>query len=136
MLPGTSSVPDSYVVDASVLVELAILRTGWRNIATRLSGAALHAPAHLDVEVMSALARLARAGALTAGGADVALARFRDAPIARHALPELMTGAWARIDRLRVADALYVELAASLGTRVLTTDGRLARASELAELVD
>jgi predicted nucleic acid-binding protein len=124
------------VVDASVLVDLATLRRGWRAVAERLVGVAMHAPAHVDVEVMSALARLARADTLTEVQAKAALDRFRDAPITRHELPELVAGAWARIDRLRVADSLYVELAASLGTRVLTSDARLARASELAELVE
>ena len=95
----------------------------------------MHAPAHVDVEVMSALARLSRAGRLTDDQAKAALDRFRDAPITRHELPELVAGAWGRIDRLRVADALYVELADSLGTRVFTSDARMARASELAELV-
>jgi predicted nucleic acid-binding protein len=129
-------VTDARVVDASVLVDLATLRRGWRVVAERLAGVAMHAPAHVDVEVMSALARLSRAGTLTDDQANVALDRFRSAPITRHGLTEIVVGAWARIDRLRVADALYVELAALLGTRVLTSDARLARASELAELVD
>jgi predicted nucleic acid-binding protein len=124
------------VVDASVFVDLATLRRGWRSVAERLVGVALHAPAHVDVEVTSALARLSRAGTLSGDQAKAALDRFRDAPITRHELPGLVAGAWARADRLRIADALYVELAASLGTRVLTSDARLARASELAELVD
>ena len=125
---------DARVVDASVLVDLAILRVGWPTIAQALSGVALHAPAHVDVEVMSALARLARAGVLSSDQARAALDRFLAAPITRHALPELMPGAWVRTDRLRVADALYVELAASLEARVLSTDARLARASDLVDL--
>lgn len=40
-----------------------------------------------------------------------------------------MSGAWTRSADLRVADAFYVELAHQLGTRVLTVDARLARAS-------
>jgi len=34
-------------------------------------------------------------------------------------------GAWARRDQLRLADALYVELAVSLGLSLITTDRRL-----------
>jgi len=127
---------DSYVVDASVLVDLAILRVGWREMAARLGGRALHAPAHVDVEVMSALARLERAGTLSADQAGSALTRFLHAPVTRHPLPDLAQGAWRRTKQLRVADAFYVELAASLGLRVLTADARLARASDLADLVD
>lgn len=132
---GTSSVTDSRVVDASVLVDVAIRRTGWRSIAQSLAGVALHAPAHVDVEVMSALARLARAGTMSSDEARAALDRFLAAPISRHQLPALVPGAWARSDRLRVADALYVELAALLEIRVLSADARLARASDLVDLV-
>lgn len=139
---GTSSVTDppavaeTYVVDASLLVEVVITRAGWRGVAERIRNVALHAPAHVDVEVVSALARLVRAGKLSGAQADQALGRFADAPITRHPLPDLVVGSWARTGSLRVADALYVELAATLGTRVLTTDARLSRASDLAELVE
>lgn len=131
----TNSETEARVVDASVLVDLAIQRTGWRSFAQRLTDVSMHAPAHVDVEVMSALARLARAGTLSEDRAKAALDRFRSAPITRHALPDLVPGAWARSDRLRIADALYVELAASLRVRVLSTDARLARASDLVDLV-
>lgn len=127
---------EARVVDASVLVDLAILRAGWPSIAKSLSGVSLHAPAHVDVEVMSALARLARADVLSSGEAREALDRFLAAPITRHPLPELLPGAWVRSDRLRVADALYVELASSLKVRVISTDARLARASDLVDLPD
>ncbi len=127
---------EACVVDASVLVDLATLRVGWRPIAATLAGSPLHAPAHVDVEVMSAIARLRRAEVLTAVTADAALNRFAAAPITRHPIPPLVTGAWGRLDRLRVADALYVELASRLGMRLLTSDARLARASDLALLVE
>jgi predicted nucleic acid-binding protein len=44
-------------------------------------------------------------------------------------------GAWAARERLRLVDALYVELCAKLGARVLTADARLARALTTADLV-
>ena len=37
----------------------------------------------------------------------------------------LILGAWARRHRLRLADALYVELATTRGWRLVTTDRRL-----------
>lgn len=127
---------EACVVDASVLVDLATLRVGWRHVAAALAGRPLHAPAHVDVEVMSAIARMRRAENLTAVMADAALNRFATAPIHRHELPPLVSGAWGRLDRLRVADAVYVELASRLGMRVLTSDARMARASDLAVLVE
>jgi predicted nucleic acid-binding protein len=38
---------------------------------------------------------------------------------------DLLLGAWARRHRLRLADALYVELAAQLECPLVTTDRRL-----------
>jgi predicted nucleic acid-binding protein len=126
---------DPCVLDASVLVDLATRRRGWRAVAAGVAGRPLHAPAHVDVEVMSAIARLQRAGVLTVEEAAAALDRFAAAPLHRHELPPLVSGAWGRLGQLRVADALYVELASQLGMRVLTSDVRLARASDLASLV-
>jgi predicted nucleic acid-binding protein len=120
---------------ASVFVDIAIRRQGWQQVASHLQGRPLHAPAHVDVEVMSAVARLHRGDQLTRPEAGEALDRFAAAPIQRHDLPPLRAGAWSRLDVLRVTDALYVELAAQLGLRVLSSDARLARASELVTLV-
>jgi predicted nucleic acid-binding protein len=47
------------------------------------------------------------------------------APITRHAVGDLLFGAWARRHRLRLADALYVDLAAQLDCPLVTTDRRL-----------
>ncbi len=124
------------VVDASVLVDLATQRRGWRTVALALAGRPLHAPAHVDVEVMSALARLHRSDVLSASAVDAALDRFVAAPLQRHDLVPLVAGAWRRTSHLRVADAVYVELASRLGVQVLTSDARLARASELVTYVE
>lgn len=123
------------VVDASVLVDLLAGTGHAAPVAARLRGTALHAPAHLDAEVLSALGRLHRAGELTTADVDAALARLASIPLERHTVAALMTGAWARRADLRLVDALYVELAARMGVRVLTTDRRLARACSLAESV-
>lgn len=45
---------------------------------------------------------------------------------------EEIEGAWGRRDQHSLPDALYVELAYQLGTVVITTDRRLARATPLA----
>ncbi len=131
-----TSVPsaDTWVVDASVLVDLVIRGEAWRTSAEALAGRQLHAPAHVDVEVTSALARLHRASLISKAAARKALTAFGEAPLTRHELPALVPGAWRRSSGLRVADAFYVELAGILGTRVLTLDARLARATSLAVL--
>lgn len=127
--------PEMVVLDASVLVDLLAGTEVATAARARLAHAVLHAPAHLDAEVLSALGRLNRAGELEAGDVEAALVHLAALPLTRHDLPPLVAGAWARRADLRLLDALYVELAARLGLRVLTTDHRLARACPLAESI-
>ncbi|TWE29949.1 type II toxin-antitoxin system VapC family toxin [Prauserella muralis] len=132
----TESPADLVVVDASVLVDLFAGTDYAAPARKRLANTVLHAPAHLDAEVLSALGRLQRAGNLTAADVEAALAALTAIPVTRHPVAELAQGAWARRADLRLADALYIELAARLRVRVLTTDHRLARASALAEGIE
>jgi len=113
------------VVDASALVDLLLgneLSTGVRD---RLAGHELHAPAHLPAEVLSALGRLHRAGDLDADEVESRLRWLSSAPIQHHDVINLLAGCWARRHGLRMSDALYVELAASTGLPLVTTDRRL-----------
>lgn len=139
MTLATSSVPDppaeTLVLDASAVVEALLGSTTGLAVRQRLRSTQLHAPAHLDAEVLSALRRLHRAGDIAADAVTTRLTELAAAPITRHPLPELLTSAWQIRDRLRLADALYVALAEGLGARLLTTDARLVRADGLAELV-
>ncbi len=127
---------EALVLDASAVVEALLDTDLGAAVRTRMRGHELHAPAHLDAEVLSALGRLNRAGEIDDTAAAVALDELAGAPVRRHSLPGLLAGAWARRESLRLADALYVELSASLGTAaLLTTDARLARVEARAELV-
>ena len=127
--------PEALVLDASALVDALLGTTIGTSVRARMRGCELHAPADLDAEVLSALGRLHRAGDLTDAHVSNALVELAVAPITRHHLAELLTGAWAARDRLRLVDALYVELSNALAARLLTTDARLARAHAAAELV-
>jgi len=128
-------VPESVVVDASAMVEALIGTRLGGATRTRLRGCELHAPAHIDAEVLSALGRLHRAGDLAPSAVSSALSELAVAPIVRHHLAGLLAGAWAARDQLRLVDALYVELSTALGAALVTTDGRLARTAPAAELV-
>lgn len=121
------------VIDASVLVDLFADTAVAPAVRARLVRTVLHAPAHLDAEVLSVLGRLNRAGELTPGQVGASLVHLASLPVTRHDLSSLVAGAWARRADIRLLDALYVELAARLGVRVLTTDLRLARGCPLAE---
>lgn len=123
------------VVDASAIVDLLLGQTLGAAVSARLDGHELHAPAHLEVEVLSALGRLHRAGELATRAVGRMLSVLAAAPIRRHPLPDLLSDSWRRRDRLRLSDALYVSLAARLVVPLVTTDSRLGRATSIAEVV-
>ena len=124
------------VVDASAAVEVVLRSEVGARATNHMRRARLHAPAHLDAEVLSALGRLVRAGAVDGGDAATALADLAVAPIERHPLAGLLVGAWRRRDTQRLSDALYVELADALApARLLTADARLARSDLPAPVV-
>jgi len=123
-------------VDASALVEALIGTELGVRVREQMRGHRLHAPAHLDAEVLSALGRLHRAGELSSSEAQTALTELARAPVSRHPLASLLAGAWQRRENQRLVDALYSELTSSLDAAVLlTTDARLARSDGRAELV-
>jgi len=130
-------VPDEeLVLDASAVVEALLGTDLGVRVREQMRGHRLHAPAHLDAEVLSALGRLHRAGEVPHATVIVALGELAAAPIQRHPLASLLTGAWDRRENQRLVDAIYSELAASLDSvPLLTTDARLARADGRAELV-
>lgn len=117
---------EALVVDASAMVEFLLRTDVGRRIGGRLRGYALHAPAHLDAEVLSAFGRLHRDGRVSAEQAMERLEALTAAPIERHPLPGLLLGAWRRRHSLRLVDAVYVELAERVGSVLLTADRRLA----------
>lgn len=123
------------VVDASALVDLLLGEALSGAVQSRIDGAVLHAPANVDAEVLSGLGRLHRAGRLGASLVARQLDTIAAAPIQRHELPGLLAGAWRRRNRIRLADALYVELASRLEIPLLTTDRALGRATRIAEVV-
>jgi len=121
------------VIDASVLVDLLAETEIASAVRSRLRGSRLHAPAHLDLEVLSAMARLRRAGHVTTEHVERGISAIRSLPVTRHGLTDLLDDAWQRRDGLRISDALYVALAERLSIPLLTTDLRLARAYPSAE---
>ena len=104
-------------------------------VRDRLHGSELHAPAHFDVEVLSALGRLVRGDHLTARQASSRIERVAAAPVERHALAPLLIGVWRLRHSLRLVDALYVELAGRLDAPIITTDAKFAAAARAAEFV-
>lgn len=127
---------EQLVVDASAVVELLLGTAIGASARSRMRHRALHAPAHLDAEALSALGQLHRAGEIDQATVERALGELTAAPITRHVPADLLVGAWSQRTQLRLVDALYVQLARSLGCRLLTADNRLVRAIEIAELAE
>lgn len=121
------------VIDASAVVELLGDFTYSRAVQERLRDTRIHAPAHIDAEVLSALGRLNRAGTTGANAVEAGLNRLTQLPVRRHGLDTLVLGAWARRADIRLLDALYVELANQLHVALLTVDRKLARVCGIAE---
>lgn len=116
------------VLDAAALVDIVASRPNGTWALDRIDGEDLNAPAHQLAEVVSAVARLHRAGELSRVPVDV----VRDAaalPQTVHPIDEdLALRALELRDRIRVVDGLYVALAERLGVPLVTTDRRLVAA--------
>lgn len=132
---GGSTIADgeALVLDASAIVDLLVGAESAVAIRVRLLSGQLHAPAHFDAEVLSALGRLNRAGHLPAAAVSSLLPRVANARIHRHPVGHLLVGAWDRRGELSLADALYVELAERMDAPIISTDDRLVAAAPRAE---
>ena len=118
------------VVDASVVVT-ALADDGRDGdlCRGRLAGQALAAPHLMDLEVGSVLRRLVRNGDVPERRAHLALTDLADLPVERAPSLPLLPRCWELRDNLTIYDAAYVALAETLDVRLLTADGRLARAT-------
>jgi len=112
------------VVDASAITEL-LLQT---ELGTRVERHLyrddddVHAPHLLDVEVLSALRRLVRAGEVAAERAQQAIEDLGLLRIIRHGHLDLATRAWELRQNFTSYDAVYLALAESLDATVVTCD--------------
>ena len=93
------------MLDASALVEALVGTDLGTAVRARMRGRILHAPAHLDAEVLSALGRLHRSGELADHLVAAMLDELASAPVHRHPLTPLLGGAWERRSQLRLVDA-------------------------------
>lgn len=118
------------VVDASVVVTaLADDGPDGALCRGRLAGQALAAPHLMDLEVGSVLRRLVQNGDVPERRAHLALTDLADLPVERAPSLPLLPRCWELRDNLTIYDAAYVALAETLDVRLLTADGRLARAT-------
>jgi len=116
------------VVDASAMIEVLLRGAGAPAVEERLfSGASLHAPHLLDIEIAQVLRRYQLAGELDAPRGALALGVFRDFRIQRYPHHLFLPRIWELRFNATAYDAAYLALAESLGATLLTRDRRLVR---------
>ena len=116
------------VVDASVVVA-ALVDGGPAGVwaAETMRGRFLVAPAHLPVEVASALRRLAVSGAVGADVATLAHADLLELRVQSYPYEPFGERVWSLRSVVSAYDAAYVALAEAVRAPLATLDGRLAR---------
>ncbi|MEX2324640.1 MAG: PIN domain-containing protein [Nitriliruptoraceae bacterium] len=121
-----------YVLDASAVVDLLVRSDRGQQVHDVLVGdteAVLVSVAHLDAEVLSALARLHRDDRLAADDVAELVELLGQLTMRRGPISgALLRAAWALRDNIAMRDALYVATAVAMHARLVTTDDRLARA--------
>lgn len=118
----------SLVIDSSALVDL-VVAPDQEVVQDAVGESVLHAPAHIDVEAVSALRGLVLGGHLSRPRAQDALVDLAGLTIHRWPLEQSMAAAaLALADNVTAYDAAYVVLAQTLDCSLLTRDHRLARA--------
>lgn len=112
------------VVDASAITELLLQTELGTRVERRLyrNDDDLHAPHLLDVEVLSALRRLAQAGEVLPERAEEAIEDLGLLRVIRHGHLDLATRAWELRQNFTAYDAVYLALAESLDAPVVTCD--------------
>ncbi len=124
------------VLDASALVDVLADQEHADWLLDQMQAGDVLAPAHQPAEVLSALARLHRAGVLTEDAARDALAAAM--ALRQHLVvpsPLHVQRAFDLRDRIQVLDGLYVALAEERGVPLLTSDQRLVRADPPCEVL-
>jgi predicted nucleic acid-binding protein len=117
------------VIDAAALLDLLVATDIGILLDLRLERCLLHAPAHIDADVLAGLGRLEQAGALAPHQVRGHVEALAAAPIERHPLATLLEPAWRRRSELRLSSVLCIELARSLGLPLITTDPQVADAA-------
>lgn len=118
------------VVDASALIDYFVTGAPASELAAHLRANELHVPEVCDIEIVSALRRSALSGLASARTISLLLLDYVDLPIERHRHLSLLGRCWELRENFTATDAAYVALAERVEGSLLTTDRRLARATQ------
>ena len=126
------------VLDASGAVELLLNTPAGKRLAARLADEAevVHVPHLADVEIAQVLRRYVLQGALDERAGRIALRRWRSFDVERYPHAPLLDRVWRLRANISAYDAIYVALAETLSTVLVTGDRQLAAAPGLRVTVE
>ena len=116
------------VLDASAALKMILRHEGSEALADRVIGKDIHAPALIEVEVVSGLRRLQRQRRIAEDRAMIGLEWFLDLGTEKHHGEELTRRIFALRHSLSAYDAAYIAVAELIEAPLVTADGRLSRA--------
>ena len=116
------------VLDASAALKMILRHEGSADLAGRVIGQDIHAPALIEVEVVSGLRRLERQRQIAEDRAMIGLEWFLDLGLEKHHGAAFARRIFALRHSLSAYDAAYIAVAEFLDAPLLTADARLSRA--------
>ena len=121
------------VLDASGAVELLLNTPAGKRLAARLADETevVHVPHLIDLEIAQVLCRYVLRGALDERAGGMALRRWRSFDVERYPHEPFLDRIWRLRANVSAYDAIYVALAETLSTVLVTGDRRLAAAPGL-----
>lgn len=116
------------VLDASAALKMILRHEGSDALAARVIGQDIHAPALVEVDIVSGLGRLQRQRRIAEDRAMIGLEWFLNLGVEQHHGPELTRRIFALRHSLSAYDAAYVAVAELIEAPLVTADGKLSRA--------
>lgn len=116
------------VIDASGAVELVLNTAAGKRLSQRLGDETeiVHVPHLIDLEIAQVLRRYVLRGAIDELWGRRALGRWRQMDVERHPHEPFLQRIWQLRDNVSAYDAVYVALAETLSTRLISGDAKLA----------
>lgn len=117
------------VIDASALAEILAQSAVGAALERRLSGIP-HAPHLIDIEVTNCIRGRLIGGLCSEEEAARVVEQMTHLPLVRHPHTSLLPAVWLNRHNLTAYDAVYLELARSLGASLMTLDDGLAKTAK------